>query len=576
MKRLVIALLLMFVGVRSDAALLTGIMWEVEEGSSNSNGGGFSPAVTGFPTDGQATSATGSAPVFSSASYNFVSGDVGAWLFIKSGTNWNPGWYKIASVASNDATLTASVGAGVTYSAYQLTAVAGVAITGSPTGATWGIDYSQQASPQFAYTDMVTVTTTYTSVGHPVAVNVIGNVVQVVSGSGSCAAGLYTVVSTSTTTATIDRTAGTGTCTSNLGGAFGTHAQLNTAMNVTNGIAQIGWVKANSTYSISSGITFNATDNGKGTAIQVNGYSSVHSDGGMSTIQASSGSITMVTISNNNNLANFVFRNHIINCNSQTTTGGFSISANGNMGENLHVENCTANGINLGNAIPLLCRNCWVSGQTGAVSFYVESGSASQNMECIWCFATGGTVPGFVITSSFTCIWCIVANNTGSTTDGIQVNPSSGGIVVFANSIFYKNGRDGVRWTPDSPAGNTQFTLVNSVMYGNSAYGLDNTGTTGIPSAYAPYENYNAYGGNTTAPVNNVIQGLNDVALSADPFTNGASLNFAPNTTSGGGPALTGAGFPGVLLSGGTGYIDIGTLQHVNAAPAALAIGFVQ
>src|SRR5690349_16220768 len=104
-------------------------------------------------TDGAATSATGTAPVFSSASYNFVAGDVGAWVYIASGTNWTPGWYQIASVASNTATLEAT--AGVAYLAYITPTTAnGCATTTSPTGATWTIDYSQQNAAQCTYTDL--------------------------------------------------------------------------------------------------------------------------------------------------------------------------------------------------------------------------------------------------------------------------------------------------------------------------------------------------------------------------------------------------------------------------------------
>src|SRR6185503_9870086 len=80
-------------------------------GSDTANGGFFDPGQTaGMNTDGAATSATGNSPVFSSASYNFVAGDVGAWVYIALGTNWTPGWYQIASVASNVATLTATIG----------------------------------------------------------------------------------------------------------------------------------------------------------------------------------------------------------------------------------------------------------------------------------------------------------------------------------------------------------------------------------------------------------------------------------------------------------------------------------
>ncbi len=70
--------------------------------NTGGNGGGFDTGVAGFPTDGAATVATSSAPVFTSASYNFVAGDVGAWIYIKSGTNWTAGWYQITVVSMFD------------------------------------------------------------------------------------------------------------------------------------------------------------------------------------------------------------------------------------------------------------------------------------------------------------------------------------------------------------------------------------------------------------------------------------------------------------------------------------------
>ena len=46
-----------------------------------------------------------------SASYNFLSGDVGKWVVVTAGTSWTVGAYKIVSVAANAATLAASPGA---------------------------------------------------------------------------------------------------------------------------------------------------------------------------------------------------------------------------------------------------------------------------------------------------------------------------------------------------------------------------------------------------------------------------------------------------------------------------------
>ena len=82
-------------------ALAAGTIWESRASATtgNVNGAGFNPAnaaaVTDLTTD--ANTANTNSPVVSSATYTFVAGDVNAWLYIVSGTNWTPGWYQIAS-----------------------------------------------------------------------------------------------------------------------------------------------------------------------------------------------------------------------------------------------------------------------------------------------------------------------------------------------------------------------------------------------------------------------------------------------------------------------------------------------
>ena len=70
-------------------ALTAGVQLELCNGGSDTNcSGGFDPAQTAdMYTDGTANSANAGAPVFSSASYNFVAGDVGACVFIVAETN---------------------------------------------------------------------------------------------------------------------------------------------------------------------------------------------------------------------------------------------------------------------------------------------------------------------------------------------------------------------------------------------------------------------------------------------------------------------------------------------------------
>src|ERR1041385_5515813 len=173
-------------------AFTSGAVWEIRTTGDDTNfGGGFDTGVSGFPTDLATTTGTNSAPVVSSASYNFVAGDVGAWVFIKSGTNWIPGWYKITSVASNKATLNAAIGAGVKYvnsMPMDLNISAGVATQATPGGnATWGIDYSQRDSQQFASSTLAIgnpTTTNLTDGTNTIGKNWVGNIVNIQAGGG--------------------------------------------------------------------------------------------------------------------------------------------------------------------------------------------------------------------------------------------------------------------------------------------------------------------------------------------------------------------------------------------------------
>ena len=82
-------------------------------GSDTTNSGGFDINSSGFPTDGSITNANTASPIISSASYTFVAGDVGSWIFIKSGTNSIAGWYRIVSVNAGAATLNGTIGQAV-------------------------------------------------------------------------------------------------------------------------------------------------------------------------------------------------------------------------------------------------------------------------------------------------------------------------------------------------------------------------------------------------------------------------------------------------------------------------------
>ena len=191
--------------------------------ASNVNGGGFNPANANMLTDLTTDTNTANTddPIVSSASYNFVAGDVGHWVYIKSGTNWTPGWYKISAVAANKATLMAAIGEAVQTSStvgwptpsYNANTVAGCATVGTPTGGTFTIDYSQETAAIINNTDLAcpdgdAASPTVTSAGSPFGVNHVGNFIHITAGTGYTA-GWYEIVSVSGVTATLDRAIGT-------------------------------------------------------------------------------------------------------------------------------------------------------------------------------------------------------------------------------------------------------------------------------------------------------------------------------------------------------------------------------
>ncbi len=188
--------------------------------SGNVNGGGFNWGHASFPTDLACTSATGNAAVCTSASYNFVAGDVGGWLFVQSGTNWYANQFcPIASVAANAATLTSTAGSCVILSSnrWLATTVAGVASTASPTGGVWGVAFNQQDAAESTGTDGVSVTTSTTfttAIASSFRTVMKGNFLHITTtGTGAqCITGWYHIESvTDTLNVVLDRAPSAGT-----------------------------------------------------------------------------------------------------------------------------------------------------------------------------------------------------------------------------------------------------------------------------------------------------------------------------------------------------------------------------
>lgn len=269
-------------------ALANGTIWQMQTTAtaSNTNGIGFNPNNANFFTDINTTNGTAAAPVLTTASYNFVAGDVGAWVYIRSGSDWYPGWYKITSVASNAATVDATIGHAVTISGgvWQPNIHQGVGTTGVLGGAGPGtgiVDYSQLDSGVYNPTDLVNASssTTITSAAAGFRKSMAGNIIHINSGT-NFTAGFYEIVSvTNTTTAIIDRTANAAANASaghaSVGGAGVT--PLIDAMVSVFPPASIIWILSG-TYTIAAAVTGGTGNATSQNPVNYFGYTSVRSD----------------------------------------------------------------------------------------------------------------------------------------------------------------------------------------------------------------------------------------------------------------------------------------------------------
>lgn len=555
----------------------------VRPSGNDANGGGFNPGNVNMATDlaTDTNTANTNSPVVSSASYNFVAGDVGARLFVKAAANWLSGWYTIASVAANKATLTASVGNATIYNGTYASGtntvynvnnfISGAANyaqgcakdnSATLTGGTWSIDYSNQNAAQIAYTDMVigVTTTTYTSVANPVSKNLVGNYINVVSGTGFTVQRVE-IVSTATITATCDKSLGTTGSTGgngNLGGALASPGMAGGVKIASNKIFML-----TGTYTVSVN-TINVS-NGKvddslgGTAASPTvweGFGTIPKDlGAKPTIKCDAvlTGITLFNVSGNHvNAINF-----IVDGNSQATLTGLSTSQSLFLAYLVDAKNCTTRGIVGGGGVIVRCTATTCSG-TAAID--VSAGMA------VFCEAYANTITGFLVAAGGGAHCCVASANSGGSSFGFAVTGNGG---EFLNGcVAYNNGSHGFN------VATTVATLSNCLAEANAGYGYSGTAT-----GEALLLNCGAYN-NTSGAINPAIiswPAINFVTNSTGSFfTNPGSGDFSLNNTANQGALARATGFPGVMPRGtSTGYVDIGAIQHQDSGGGTNPIGQV-
>ena len=433
-----------------------------------------------------------------------------------------------------------------------------------------GVDRSQSNTPFCTATDLVLVTaTTATSVACPFGATSVGNLIQQTAGT-NFTLGFYQVVSVAGVTATLDRAAGTMGATGGtfaLGGAI--VSPVVAAANLVSG--NTVYMKADGTYTTTASAVINATSS-LSTGTKFIGYNATRTDEGQATWTTATNSISLIAFTDNG----VSIENLILSSTAAARGVGIAITSRPS---GATIYNCKLTGFF--NAIQsfsetrnLSIIKTEVASSTGdgiITSLTAQIGNVYLQDSYIHNNGDSGVVfNGY--NGAMTVVRTISASNA---TDGFRVggqNDDTGNQAIYLlSSASVSNGSDGFEYNNNGLNGKIVFVATDSIFYGNTGFGVKSSSVPGFQS-----ENYNGFGANGTDR-QNITAGVQDVALSADPFVNKAAGNYALNATAGGGAALKGVGFPGVSLYG-TGSLDIGALQSAGGGGggSASVVGLAQ
>ena len=536
-------------------ALSVGTIFEINSGAtaSNVNSGGFNPTNANMATDLAATSATGNSPVVTSASYNFVAGDVNHWIYIKSGTNWTPGWYKIASVAANAATLTASIGSAEQESNNRIitNTVAGCATVASPTGGTWSIDYSRSTASPFASTNLASTNgttnpSTITSATNPFGINMVGNLIHITAGT-NWTQGWYEIVSVSGTTATLDRAVGSAATLSSGTGKVGGALSLGSSddavyelvVSSTTGATRYFYKGGSSiTYTINGTVTIAADGNTKWPVIH-EAYETIRGDRptGATRPTLACGAATFTSAGDQHVWRSLIFTG--------TAATVFAAGAFNSAFDCKFVNTSTTASRNAASGSTGIFSNCEFISYRG-VGF-----STSGNTVIIGCnfhdsnqgINHSANVACSIINSLF------ISNVTTAInyTSAISGTPQG---LIFGNTIYGAENKLGTGIS--HPAGVGIIRVANNIFYGLV------TGISWTDVQTINYDDYNDYYNNTN-DVNDITKwqkGANDSVLNPT-FTNVTQVTVTTATTSGSTLTKTGATFRTSGVTAGRDFVYI-------------------
>ncbi len=418
-----------------------------------------------------------------------------------------------------------------------------------------GTDRSQSNSAFCSATDLtLPSTTTATSSTCPFSAASVGNLIHITAGS-NCTTGFYQVVSVATVTATLDRAAGTTSCTAGTFALGGAVALPGTATNVSTSGNTI-WVKADGTYTVTASANVNNTST-QSPGLKIIGYTTTRGDNGRPTWTTATNSTALIF---SDTTAGLSVRNFNFSSTASTKANGIQMDF---ADDGLAVDNCLfdgfLNGINhqRGDSINTTISRVEIKNSTGD-GLRIAANSGNQGgvvvFDSYFHNNAGSGINFSEVNGNITTVNVVSSKNT---LDGVTIASQSGTSAniagYFFNSVFSENTRDGIRY--DGASVNEGILVaVNTILYGNTGIGWN----TNIAPTFQQSLN-NAFGNNGTDRTN-ITAGAADITLTSDPFTSKSTGDYSLNSTAGGGGALKGTGFPGVALFG-TGGASVGAVD---------------
>lgn len=440
-----------------------------------------------------------------------------------------------------------------------------------------GTDYSQQNAAQLAVTDgaITAGTATLTSTTGGFTSAMIGNAVYI---SSDPTLWFFITAVASSNSCTVDKNAVTGGTglTVNVGGAFAKLPDVigSTAKAIPGNV--IFWKSG--TYTISS--TWTVSMPGTTSAeVKVIGYDTNRSDGNTDSgplLTSATNSVNLITLNASGRLK---FYNFNASHTAGTRGNAFVIGNNGTT-SNLVVERAVFDGMDsVWDPLSTFSgthNTVWVGCEAkngSSVQFELKGGSNIDVHRFHYCYIHDNTGVVIQVGTSNTTIH-LTGNIFDSNSTHVLDVPSSFGPdgILYANgNTVYGNGGSFVRMSGTNSGDAQIMEWVNNVIYSNSGYAI----TLGTATAENKSRNFinrgNAYGSNSSGNFNNFPAGVDNITLTADPFTNAAGGDFSLNNTAGGGAAIRGKAYP-LTLAGQTNHRDIGALQHQASGGGGLMV----